>query len=557
MEDERTTLSPNGNTSINHESPPTTTHRVLTGHEKFGYSVGHVQNDLCSAAWFTYLLVFMVSVLQMDNRSAGILLLIGQVADALATPFVGIESDRNLDWALCRYGKRKTWHLLGTVCVLFTFPLIFNECIGCNNSHLYAKMIYYSSFIIVFQFGWASVQISHLSLIPDLTPVSSERIELNAYRYAFTVASNILVYVVTWIFLRMSTQSDGSQPSQINPSNLYEFRNVALIIVAVGGVFSLIFHVLVKERHHRSFSINSIEDGPENSAHSFSLNSKRMKWRHWFKVSQFYKIGILYMATRLVVNLTQVYTPFYLQYSLFLDSLSEKITFTVHTVQSIAYIPLVMYLSGFMFSFFIKFINQKAGRKMTYFIGCAIASASFAWLYFGTGEVYRKYEIYGVAILIGFSGSTMLITSLGITNDLIGNNNSSGAFVFGAMSFLDKLSNGVAVMLIQLHHPCERHTCASCNDYYRKILAFVCGGATLLGILALLLLLPNKVGVFTSTAKRGLYTICFIWSAFLMSIDVFAEERNVEQSVVKESESENDDKSPLLRPSDRTQVYEI
>lgn len=43
----------------------------------------------------------------------------------------------------------------------------------------------------------------------------------------------------------------------------------------------------------------------------------------------------------------------------------------------------------------------------------------------------------------------MLVTSLGVTADLIGPNTESGAFVYGAMSFTDKLSNGVVVMAIQ------------------------------------------------------------------------------------------------------------
>lgn len=43
----------------------------------------------------------------------------------------------------------------------------------------------------------------------------------------------------------------------------------------------------------------------------------------------------------------------------------------------------------------------------------------------------------------------MLVTSLGITADFIGQNVDSGAFVYGIMSFADKLCNGLAVMLIQ------------------------------------------------------------------------------------------------------------
>ena len=49
----------------------------------------------------------------------------------------------------------------------------------------------------------------------------------------------------------------------------------------------------------------------------------------------------------------------------------------------------------------------------------------------------------------GAGSSVMLVTSLGITADLIGLNTESGAFVYGAMSFIDKLSNGVAVTMVQ------------------------------------------------------------------------------------------------------------
>ena len=38
--------------------------------------------------------------------------------------------------------------------------------------------------------------------------------------------------------------------------------------------------------------------------------------------------------------------------------------------------------------------------------------------------------------------------------ELIGQNIESGAFVFGAMSFIDKLSNGLAVASFQQFSPC-------------------------------------------------------------------------------------------------------
>ena len=65
-------------------------------------------------------------------------------------------------------------------------------------------------------------------------------------------------------------------------------------------------------------------------------------------------------------------------------------------------------------------------------------------------NVLYIYIYICVCVYISGAGSSvMLVTSLGITADLIGLNTESGAFVYGAMSFTDKLSNGVAVALIQ------------------------------------------------------------------------------------------------------------
>lgn len=80
---------------------------------RLAYGIGHVLNDICASMWFTYLLVFFNLVLQFDSSLAGVVLLVGQVADAVATPFIGIQSDRDDDFWLCKYGRRKTWHLLG------------------------------------------------------------------------------------------------------------------------------------------------------------------------------------------------------------------------------------------------------------------------------------------------------------------------------------------------------------------------------------------------------------------------------------------------------------
>ncbi|XP_033108141.1 major facilitator superfamily domain-containing protein 12-like, partial [Anneissia japonica] len=146
---------------------------------RYTYGVGHVLNDLCASMWFSYLLLYFHQVLNFNNAIAGYLMFLGQVTDGICTPLVGYESDR--EDISCRYGKRKTWHLIGTLCVTGSFVFIFNECIGCHDGTSSMVMfIYYAPFIVIFQFGWASTQIAHLALLPDLTSNKSERTELNA-----------------------------------------------------------------------------------------------------------------------------------------------------------------------------------------------------------------------------------------------------------------------------------------------------------------------------------------------------------------------------------------
>ena len=152
---------------------------VLTWRTRLSYGVGHILNDLCANVWFSYLLVYMQSVVGLSPVAAGSLLLVGQIADALSTPVVGIESDRTRS---TRYGRRKLWHLLGVTCVSLSFPFIFIKCLGCNHPAEYAMIIYYVPFIVIFQFGWASTQISHLALIPELSECKIEKVTLNAIR---------------------------------------------------------------------------------------------------------------------------------------------------------------------------------------------------------------------------------------------------------------------------------------------------------------------------------------------------------------------------------------
>uniref|UniRef100_A0A8D0HKE1 Major facilitator superfamily domain containing 12 n=1 Tax=Sphenodon punctatus TaxID=8508 RepID=A0A8D0HKE1_SPHPU len=429
--------------------PPT----ALPLRARLAFSCGHFLNDLCASLWFTYLLLYVHGVLGYSSRRAGALLLLGQLADGVCTPLLGYEADR-AGPGCARCGRRKSWHLTGTLCVLLSFPFIFSPCLGCTETTpQWAGLIYYSPFIVIFQFGWAATQISHLSLIPELVATDHEKVELTAFREGQVEA---LGFPLPW-----ALTSGCSCP-----------QNLALIVVGVGAVFSLLFHLGTQEKSRPL----PRPPGPDEQTPLLSEDRKRpaqplLLWKHWLLEPAFYQVAMLYMVTRLIVNLSQTYIAMYLTNSLLLPK------------KFIATIPLVMYISGFLSSFLMKPVNKWMGRNLTYFVGLLIILAFASWVMLAERI---GVEVYAAAVLLGVGSATILVTSLSMTADLIGSNTHSGAFVYGAMSFTDKVANGLAVMVIQNLHPCPTQLCChGCVEFYHWVMVAVTGGVAVAAILSL------------------------------------------------------------------------
>lgn len=121
-----------------------------------------------------------------------------------------------------------------------------------------------------------------------------------------------------------------------------------------------------------------------------------------------------------------------------------------------------------------------APLQLTYLVGLLVILAFAAWVALADR---LGVAVYVAAGLLGMGCATILVTSLAMTADLIGPHTvglvggagwglgtgagvwvlsprarvlqHSGAFVYGAMSFSDKVANGLAVMVIQSLHPCS------------------------------------------------------------------------------------------------------
>lgn len=147
--------------------------------QRVAFGTGHILNIMAVVGmWYPYSVMFFQKVLGLSFASTATILLVSQVAGALVTPFVGVWSDM----CVCNYGRRKIFHLIGIISVASSFFFIWFQCIGCEGVEEPYKIVYYTSFAIVFQFGWATTQICQLAMIPELTSSKSIKVELNSIR---------------------------------------------------------------------------------------------------------------------------------------------------------------------------------------------------------------------------------------------------------------------------------------------------------------------------------------------------------------------------------------
>jgi len=118
---------------------------------------------------------------QLPASTAGAVLFAGQVVEAIATPITGLESDRIQGCG--NYGRRKSTHLFGTILTAIFFPFIFIELPGFDKATPEALLVYFIPVVFIFKFGWAAVQTTHLSMIPELASDPSDRDDLAILRY--------------------------------------------------------------------------------------------------------------------------------------------------------------------------------------------------------------------------------------------------------------------------------------------------------------------------------------------------------------------------------------
>ncbi|PSS24508.1 Major facilitator superfamily domain-containing protein [Actinidia chinensis var. chinensis] len=392
------------------------------------YGVGHMLNDITSACWFTYLLVFLTDI-GLSPRAAAAVMLSGQIADGFTTIFAGELIDR--------FGHFKIWHGAGSALVAVSFSSVFGGCLLCkilgrNSSTL--QTIGYSTFAAIFNVGWAATQVSHMSMVNCITLNSTSRVVLASCRNACTMVANLSLYAVAFVVFHVSTSKTIQDVEN-------QYRWIAYSSIVIGCCFVGIFSLGTKEPR--------LKQGVEGKS------CARISWAYWFKKVLYFQVALIYVLTRLVTNVSQAFLAFYV-----IDDLKMARSST-------ALVPAIIYICSFIVSVLLQEITWTGRRlKLFYSVGCIL------WMLCGAGILLLPRNMnavmYLLSIVIGIANALMMVISVSMQSVLVGEDLNGCAFVYGSLSFMDKMSCGLALYILESYQDTSPnlHGCSSITSCF-------------------------------------------------------------------------------------------
>lgn len=203
------------------------------------------------------------------------------------------------------------------------------------------------------------------------------------------------------------------------------------------------------KRRRRSSDTRDLVDRPDDST---DLPSPRRQ-KNFLKSPLLYQNAFLYVFARLFMTTALIYIPLWLDErtatnEMNIDLATGEATAGDKSVEHIATVPLVSFLSSFLSSLAMKYSNR-IGHRVSYLLGSIISISACVWVALAAPPTASSLRLYGIAGMLGVGSSVTMISSLCITADMIGRHADQGGFIYSAVTFADKLITGVVVVVIE------------------------------------------------------------------------------------------------------------
>lgn len=164
----------------------------MRARERLSCAVGNMFNDLYIHL-FSFEIVFFMKVLELSASQTGLLVLIGEISEAVVSLMSGYLGDHiNVPFLSNKIGRRKSWHLLSAFFMAIGIPLLFNKCFLCDGRDQgWLPLVYFGFFSALVDICFNIMDINHLAFVINVAEKVSEFTALITMRFASNKLSKL------------------------------------------------------------------------------------------------------------------------------------------------------------------------------------------------------------------------------------------------------------------------------------------------------------------------------------------------------------------------------
>jgi len=423
------------------------------------FALGSFLNEACAACWFTYLIFYLERVQGLTGTQAALVILSGQVADALSTPAIGALADRSRGCPALGLGRRHAFYLAGSAVVLASFTFVFGLCAPClAPGAAVSKADRFTSFALfaaVFNVGWAAAHNASQTLVPELSPRADDRLLLNSARYVTSVCANMFVFVAFLVILTTATRAN---PVEAGDSYL----QLTGAVLATGALTTAAFVATTA----RAPALRAAPAAPEGAAKAAAAAAAPSRSpRDWLRTREFWLTLAVYALSRLATTVTSLYLVSFVEVTLRMDGAAA------------ATVPATQFAASLAAALALKRAAAAWGRRALLLGGGVAFVGACASISFIPPGAFSAL-IYPVVAAVGVGAATATVSVATLQSDLLGDDTASAGFVFGVMSLSDKLNAGVVILGLGIASDATRDT----PGFFRTVQSVVPSAAMALAL---------------------------------------------------------------------------
>jgi glycoside/pentoside/hexuronide:cation symporter, GPH family len=375
---------------------------------KLAYGAGDMGAGITVTILTFSLMVFFTNVAGLDPRTAGDILAIGKVWDAINDPIVGILSDRTRS----RFGRRRSWMLFGAIPfgLFFFLQWLIPHFSDDPTAQKDGLFWYYVLISVLFNTAFTAVNLPYTALTPEITQDYHERTSLNSFRFAFSIGGSILALGL------------GVVISLVIPNAEQQY----LVLGGICGALSVLPLLWCVWGTQERYSVSSTDDRPLWQQLKIAFSNRPF----------LYVIGI-YLCSWLAFQLTAAILPYFVE-----NWMRQKTYFIIALlVQTVAIVMLFVWSE----------VSKRLDKRVVYFLGMIL------WIIAQIGLVLLQPDqvglFYVLAVMAGVGVATAYLIPWSMLPDVIEldelqtGQRREGVF-YAFMVLLQKIGLAIALALV-------------------------------------------------------------------------------------------------------------